>query len=97
MPKKTVKGKRPFIYVLSVVTGNINVANQINVMNVAGRRKRRHLGPIGDQLPDADGPMSNSIPGEPIKDAEECWKKMRRKAAQVIGILSTFSRDHDEY
>ena len=25
----------------TVVTGNINVANQINVMNVAGRRRRR--------------------------------------------------------
>ena len=25
----------------TVVTGNINVANQINVMNVAGRRRKR--------------------------------------------------------
>ena len=28
----------------TVVTGNINVANQINVMNVAGRRRKRSAG-----------------------------------------------------
>ena len=28
----------------TVVTGNINVANQINVMNVAGRRRKRSGG-----------------------------------------------------
>ena len=31
----------------TVVTGNVNVANQINIMNMAGRKKRAaHLGTI---------------------------------------------------
>ena len=38
----------------TVVTGNINVANQINVMNVAGRRRRRRRSAGGRLLSKQD-------------------------------------------
>ena len=73
-----------------MVTGNINVANQINVMNVAGRRKRRHSenGPISNELP--IGPIRVKNFGHVDKD---CWKARKKMAAQVSGFVKMFLRN----